>query len=64
MNIIISIENPNEVQIDLIHLIAIQDKIKAAKRDHDQEKSITGAINQIEKSLTDAIESIDKNGGK
>jgi len=49
MNVIIQIENPNEVQTDLIRLIAIQDEMKAAQRDRDETDRITGTIAQINK---------------
>ena len=57
MNVIIQIENPNEVQNDLIRLLAIQDEMKAAKRDQDETDRITGTIDQINKIRS-------TNGGK
>jgi len=49
MNVIIQIENPNEIQNDLIRLLAIQDEIKTAKRDQDKTDWITGTIDSINK---------------
>ena len=57
MNVIIQIENPNEIQNDLIRLLAIQDEMKAAKRDQDETDRITGTIAQINKIRS-------TNGGK
>ena len=49
MNIIIQIENPNEIQNDLIRLLAIQDEMKAAQRDRDETNQIKETIDQINK---------------
>ncbi|MCG2735112.1 MAG: hypothetical protein L6282_01835 [Candidatus Methanoperedenaceae archaeon] len=49
MNVIITIENLNEVQADLIRLIAIQDDMKALKQDLEETEKIKETIAQMNK---------------
>ena len=51
MNVIIEIENPNEVQSDLIRLLAIQDEMKAAQRDQDETEKIQTVLNIVKKKI-------------
>jgi hypothetical protein len=51
MKIMIEIEDPNEVQMDLISMIQIQDKIKENKRDQEETKKINETISQISQKL-------------
>ncbi|MCJ7721745.1 hypothetical protein MUO98_05000 [Candidatus Bathyarchaeota archaeon] len=51
MNVIIEINDPNEVQYDLIRLLAIQDEIKVAKRDQDETEKIQTVLNIVKKKI-------------
>ena len=51
MNIMIEIENPNEIQCNLIHLLRIQDKIKANEQDQEEIEKIQNAIKSITKKI-------------
>lgn len=47
MNVIITIENLNEAQIDLIKELAVQDEMKALKQDQEETKKIEETIAQM-----------------
>lgn len=47
MNVIITIENLNEAQIDLIKELAVQDEMKALKQDQEETKKIEEIIAQM-----------------
>ena len=49
MNVMIAIEDPNEIQCNLIHLIQIQDEIKKNKRDREETEKIKETITRINK---------------
>ena len=57
MNVMIEIENPNEIQCNLIHLISIQDKIKANKQDQEETEKIRNVIKSITQKIQEEIKS-------